>query len=80
MIFFYYIIHAIIKNQITYYISLSKHNKMYNENGGYDVQEDLVAGKLGIKTFLIRDNIIHRTDEQIYADYIGYYDDFLNFA
>jgi FMN phosphatase YigB (HAD superfamily) len=47
---------------------------------GNDVQEDLVAGKLGIKTFLIKDNIIHRTDEQITADYIGYYDDFLSYV
>lgn len=46
---------------------------------GNDVQEDLVAGKLGIKTFLIKDNILHRTDDEILCDYMGSYADFLSF-
>lgn len=43
---------------------------------GNDVQEDLVAGKLGIKTFLIKDCLIHRTSDKIEADYQGNYEDF----
>lgn len=47
---------------------------------GNDVQEDLIAGKIGIKTFLIKDHMIHRTEEEIAADYIGSYEDFYRFA
>jgi FMN phosphatase YigB (HAD superfamily) len=47
---------------------------------GNDVQEDLIAGNLGIKTFLIRDFMLHRTDEPIKADYSGSYEDFYNFV
>jgi len=43
---------------------------------GNDVQEDLVAGKLGVKTFLIKDCLIHRTNDKITADYEGNYEDF----
>jgi FMN phosphatase YigB (HAD superfamily) len=43
---------------------------------GNDVQEDLVAGKLGVKTFLIKDCLIHRTSDKITADYQGNYQDF----
>lgn len=47
---------------------------------GNDVQEDLVAGKLGLKTFLIRNHMIHRTQEAIDSTYEGYYEDFHNFV
>ena len=47
---------------------------------GNDVQEDLVAGKLGIKTYLIKDNLLHRTKEDIKTDYEGSYEDFYNYA
>lgn len=47
---------------------------------GNDVQEDLIAGKLGIKTYLIKDYILHRTDEKINSDYIGNYEDFYKFV
>lgn len=40
---------------------------------GNDVQEDLVASKLGIKTFLIEDYIINRNEEEICCDYKGSY-------
>jgi FMN phosphatase YigB (HAD superfamily) len=47
---------------------------------GNDVQEDLVAGKLGLKTFLIKDHLLHRTEEEIAADYQGSYVDFYEFV
>lgn len=47
---------------------------------GNDVQEDLIAGKVGIKTFLINDFMIHRTEEEIVSDYIGSYEDFYKFV
>lgn len=47
---------------------------------GNDVQEDLVAGKLGLKTFLIKDHLLHRTEEEIAADYQGSYIDFYDFV
>ena len=43
---------------------------------GNDVQEDLVAAKLGIETYLITDFLIHRTQEPIAATYQGSYADF----
>lgn len=47
---------------------------------GNDVQEDLIAGKIGIKTFLIKEYMIHRTEEEIVSDYIGSYEDFHKFV
>jgi len=46
---------------------------------GNDVQEDLAARKLGIKTYLLDDHIIHRGGE-ISTDYRGSYADFYHFA
>ncbi|MDF2929772.1 MAG: gph [Anaerospora sp.] len=46
---------------------------------GNDVQEDLAARKVGIKTYLIDDHIIHRGGE-IVTDYRGSYTDFFDFA
>jgi FMN phosphatase YigB (HAD superfamily) len=47
---------------------------------GNDVQEDLIALKLGIKTFLIKNYMIHRTQEAIDSTYTGEYEDFYNFV
>lgn len=47
---------------------------------GNDVQEDLISGKLGLKTYLIKDHILHRTQEEIVTDYEGYYKDFYTFV
>lgn len=47
---------------------------------GNDVQEDMIAEKLGVKTYLIKEHIIHRTNEPINADYEGNYDDFYRFV
>ncbi|HOA81159.1 MAG TPA: HAD family hydrolase [Defluviitaleaceae bacterium] len=47
---------------------------------GNDEKEDLVAGKLGIKTFLIEDYIIKRKDYKVLPTHRGKYEDFYNFA
>lgn len=47
---------------------------------GNDVQEDLIAKKLGLKTYLITNNLLHRTDEEIITDYTGEYEDFYEFV
>lgn len=47
---------------------------------GNDVQEDMIAGQLGIKTFLIKDHIINRAEAEIYADYSGTYENFKDFV
>lgn len=46
---------------------------------GNDVQEDLIARKTGIKTYLIKNHIIHRTNEEIKSEYIGNYEEFYQF-
>jgi FMN phosphatase YigB (HAD superfamily) len=46
---------------------------------GNDVQEDLIAAKLGLQTFLITDNMINREDGKIESTYIGTYEDFYRF-
>jgi len=47
---------------------------------GNDVEEDLVAGKLGMQTFLITNHIIKRTEDDICCTYQGTYEDFLKYA
>lgn len=47
---------------------------------GNDVQEDLIAAKIGIKTYLITDYLIHRTQEPIKSTYQGNYTDFYQFV
>lgn len=47
---------------------------------GNDVQEDLVAGSIGMKTFLIIDCMIHRTHEPIECTHMGSYEDFYEFV
>jgi FMN phosphatase YigB (HAD superfamily) len=47
---------------------------------GNDVQEDIIAGKLGLKTFLIRDCLLHRTEDETTADYEGDYESFYEFV
>lgn len=46
---------------------------------GNDVEEDLVAGKLGMQTFLVTDNLLHRGTE-IKCTYKGTYEDFYRFT
>lgn len=47
---------------------------------GNDVEEDLVAGKLGMQTYLVTNNIIKRSEEEPCCTYQGTYEDFLKFA
>ncbi len=47
---------------------------------GNDVQEDLVAGKLGIETYLITNYMINRNDEEVKSTYQGTYEDFYEFV
>jgi len=47
---------------------------------GNDVEEDLIASKLGIKTFLIKDYIHNRKNSEYECDFEGNYEDFLNFV
>lgn len=71
------------KPQLKYYEEiLSDINKKPEEcmMVGNDVQEDLIAGKLGLKTYLIKNCLLHRTEDEIAADYQGSYEDFYNFV
>ena len=47
---------------------------------GNDVQEDLVAEKLGIETYLITNYMINRDNEEIRSTYKGTYEDFYEFV
>jgi FMN phosphatase YigB (HAD superfamily) len=47
---------------------------------GNDVQEDIVVSKLGVKTYLIVNHVINRSEDKIKCDYIGTYKDFYDFA
>ncbi len=47
---------------------------------GNDVQEDMVAGQLGMATYLVTEHILHRTEEPIEVDYQGNYQAFLQFV
>lgn len=47
---------------------------------GNDVQEDLVAGQLGMYTYLITDYMINRDDGQIECTHKGDYQDFYQFV
>lgn len=71
------------KPQIQYYEEiLNDLNKKPEEcmMVGNDVEEDLISGKLGLKTFLIKDHLLHRTGDEIITDYDGNYEDFYNFV
>ena len=47
---------------------------------GNDVEEDLVAGNLGMQTYLITNNLIKRTEEDVCCTHQGTYEDFLKFS
>ncbi|MEG0372037.1 MAG: hypothetical protein RR645_07070 [Clostridium sp.] len=38
---------------------------------GNDVQEDIIASKTGMKTYLITNNIINRTGEEVDSNYVS---------
>lgn len=71
------------KPQPKYYQQILEHNNLKADECmmvGNDVQEDIVAGKLGLKTFLVEDNMLHRSDDDIVTTYRGSMKDFLEFA
>ena len=71
------------KPQLKYYEEILKDIEKKPEDClmvGNDVQEDLIAKKLGIKTYLITNNLLHRTNEKIVTDYEGKYEDFYEFV
>lgn len=71
------------KPQIKYYEEILKDTNKNPEDCmmvGNDVQEDMIAGKLGIKTFLINNHVINRTGEEVVSDYEGSYEDFYEFV
>lgn len=71
------------KPQLKYYEEILKDISKNPEDClmvGNDVQEDLVSKQLGLKTYLITDNLLHRTEDEIVSDYIGKYEDFYEFA
>lgn len=71
------------KPNIAYYEEvLSSINKTPEEcmMVGNDALEDLVAGKIGITTYLITDHLLNRYDVDVVADHQGDYRDFLKFA
>ncbi|AEG61392.1 HAD family hydrolase [Desulforamulus ruminis] len=47
---------------------------------GNDTKEDLIAGKLGIKTYLVTDNLIDHGQEERDADFEGRLEDFMAYA
>lgn len=47
---------------------------------GNDAQEDMIASKLGAKTYLVNDCIIDRKEGDITPDYEGTLEEFYNFA
>lgn len=46
---------------------------------GNDTVEDLVAKNIGIKTYLIKDNILNKNKKSYITDYEGSYDEFYKF-
>ena len=46
---------------------------------GNNVQEDLIAGELGIETYLVTDHLINRNNADIIADHIGTMADFIEY-
>jgi len=47
---------------------------------GNDAVEDMAAGKLGLKTYLISEHMINKNNIEVVADYIGDYNEFYNFV
>lgn len=71
------------KPQIKYYEEILHDLKKSSKEClmvGNDVQEDLIAGSLGISTYLITDNMLHRTNDPIISNYMGSYKDFYEFV
>lgn len=71
------------KPQIQFYEEVLKDNHKTAEECmmvGNDVEEDMVAGKLGMDTYLITNHLIKRTEEEPCCTHQGTYEDFLRFV
>lgn len=71
------------KPQLKLYEEVLAHNDLVAEDCmmvGNDVQEDMIAGTLGMTTFLVEDYILHRTEDPIEVTYRGSAKDFLAFV
>lgn len=71
------------KPQLKYYEEILKDINKKPEDCmmvGNDAYEDMVASKLGIKTYLIEDNLVNRHEIDIEANYQGNYINFYNFV
>lgn len=71
------------KPQIQFYQEVLEQNGKKAEQCmmvGNDVEEDLVAGKLGMQTYLITNHMIKRGEEDFCCTHQGNYEDFLKFA
>lgn len=71
------------KPQLKYYEEvLSDINKEAKEcmMVGNNALEDMIAGKLGMETYLIKDHLINDSDEEIACTYQGFYKDFYDFV
>jgi FMN phosphatase YigB (HAD superfamily) len=71
------------KPQIEYYAEILE--KIGKDPGeclmiGNDVEEDMVAGKLGIKTYLVTDYLLNRNNIDFKADYTGTLENLLDFV
>lgn len=70
------------KPQVEYYLEITEKIKIKPEEClmvGNDVDEDLVAGKIGMKTFLVDTYLINRSNRDYAADYQGSLKDFYTF-
>lgn len=69
------------KPQLAYYEEILADNNLLAHEClmvGNDVEEDLIAAQLGMKTALLTDDLIHRQpDQPIIADWIGTREEFL---
>lgn len=75
--------HHYCKPQIQYYEELLANLGRKPEECmmvGNNVQEDMVAGKLGLKTWLVTDCLINHTGEDYVVDYEGTADEFQKFS
>lgn len=71
------------KPQLKYYEEILKDINKKPEDCmmvGNDSYEDMIASKLGIKTYLIEDNLVNRHEIDIKANYQGNYKNFYEFV
>lgn len=71
------------KPQVHYYNEILEAIEKHPEECmmiGNDVQEDMVAGQVGMKTFLVETHMLNRSEDPIPCDYKGDYKDLYEFV